>query len=129
MKRIYQDNFVIKKKNFLIRNLSIAGIYNAISHYGESYTRPLFVTIAVIIFSTFYFSSADFSDLTKIGICDTNRCYLVEGWIRAINAVLPLGNFVDNANWLDYVLRFIMFPISATSFIAIRRKFERRIRH
>ena len=100
-----------------------------ISEYGESYSRPLYITIGALIFGMFYFASLEFTDVAKIGVCDVDMCHLSEGIIRSINGILPFGKNVENPTWLDHVLKFIIFPIGGTSFIAIKRKFERKIRH
>ncbi len=125
LKRIYQfKKGRMKKRNIFSRNLSLAGLYHIISNYGESYSKPLYITIGMLFFSAFYFASESFSNFSNISVESIGNSLT-----HAIGALLPFGKFEGDPIWLDYVLQYAVFPISGTSFIALKRKFERRLRH
>ena len=132
MKRKYTDDSgEIKPKSFFKKNFSLSALYNAISQYGESYSRPLWIVILSLIISSTYFIiegtvSSENSDMCAAVIEDN---ILGSCIIKSISSLIPTGEILGKTTWIDYFLKFVIFPIGGTSFIAIRRKMERRLRH
>ena len=129
MKRKYTDDSgKIKHKGFFRKNMSLSALYNAVSQYGESYSRPLWIVIFSLIASSSYFivegtinpdMCSQILDDDIVGSCI----------IKSLSSFIPTGEILGKTTWIDYFLKFVIFPIGGTSFIAIRRKMERRLRH
>jgi len=132
LKRKYREmkeqNVVFaKRKNFLSQHLTFWWFYLVISQYGQSYYRPIIVSVPILVFSFFWFSTTGFHNV------DIFHWNLVNTWktafIRSLSAFFPFYTFGQFENLSDFVLRLILLPISGSFFISLKRKLERRFRH
>lgn len=131
LKRKYKKNKTPSSKETVKRKwyekISLYGIYNIISQYGHSLYRPIYVTIPILIVFTVLFCydnslNSDFenSEFQEI---------LGNAIFRSVGSFFPFYSIDKNMDFFDIALRMILLPLSATFFIALKRKLERKFRH
>jgi len=133
LKRIYREKrlegkLITAKKPICHRILTLYWLYNILAQYGQSYYRPLYFAIPIIAIGTFFFWM-ECTEQEIIGLeepCDDSLAY---AFIRSLSSFIPFFTFTKTPGILDYALRLALLPISGTFFIALRRRFERKLRH
>lgn len=131
LKRKYSTNpkgseFKTSQKNVFTRVISILYLYNLIAQYGQSYFRPIYITIPCLLFSTVYFWTSGFHQNI---IIDPARNDLKDATIRSLSAFFPFYTFDKYQRLSDLILRIVLLPISGAFFLAMKRKLERQLRH
>ncbi len=132
LKRKYKTNSTDNqlktcKRHPLSHSSIILGVYNLMAQYGQSYYRPMYMAIPFLIFSILFFWTGRFSHmevLTKFGGIELNKAI-----VRSLSAFFPFYTFDKYQALSDLVLRVVLLPISATFFVALKRKLERQLRH
>ena len=122
-RKYYQKNDIIKKKHWLRRIFSIYGAYNLFALYGQSWSRPIYcgVVLMTIAGIVFYFDH----DIVTNNICNKYSYSIIS---RALSILIPF-NISSCSNLFDDFFKLAFLPISATFFIALKRKLERKLRH
>jgi uncharacterized protein YeeX (DUF496 family) len=141
----------IKQNNWFRRNLfSLTGWYCHLSRYGESLWRPTLAGLAIVILSTFFWSTQenpelkpwlpifqdddDTGNVTKFVGFDKfgDGDHWLKAYERSIAGFIPLLSLGSNIHVgiIDYVIKIVggavVFALIA---VALRRRFERRYRH
>lgn len=134
----YYDGYSLNIKNSIKRRFSLTGLYYGISRYGESVTIPVLMGFGIIILSTFIFmiesNPLDEFSLSKIIWFEQfkNTTHLGLSLDRSLTDFMPL--FLDNNKYtlgvIDYTIKILGGILTfGLIVIALRRKFERKIRH
>jgi len=123
-KNLDNDGETILKKKWRKRNLNFSRIYKLIGDYGESYLKPLGIVGGVFVVGWAYFTI----------ICDWNLIICSDdpisyGVKRALAATTPYLSFDGTIEPLDYIIKATTLPFVGISFIALKRRFERKYRH
>ncbi|MBM3897285.1 MAG: pentapeptide repeat-containing protein [Thaumarchaeota archaeon] len=116
VQRIFDKKGV--KRPWIVRNiLSLLALYKIFALYGESYTRPLIWS--TILVTGFFFLRF------LMSYCTEPTCNDADLIIDSLSAFfqLPRGD-----HYIDIIERILSAPILGTLFIALKRKFERKIR-
>ncbi|BDQ31082.1 hypothetical protein NZNM25_00870 [Nitrosopumilus zosterae] len=124
-KKSEEEILKIKKKSRFHRYVSIPFVYKHIADYGESYKKPL--GILIIIFTYTMLSSAVLQHVeNNLDILDA----FAYGTSRALGAFVPYLDVADTTDkpW-DYAVKAIALPLTGLSFIALKRRFERKYRN
>jgi hypothetical protein len=148
------DSFEVKVKrnNWFRRNLfSLTGWYYHLSRYGESIWRPTLAGIIIIVLSTLFWSMQENPQLEpSLSILQSDDATnnvtskfvgfdkFGEGshWLKASERsfadfipLLPLGSGIE-VGIIDYVIKIVGGAVTfGLIAIALRRRFERRLRH
>lgn len=133
LKRKYKEKHVkgrliTTKKPIYHRILTLYWLYNILAQYGQSYYRPMYFAIPIIAIGTFFFW-VECTEQEEIDLQDPCDDSLESAFIRSLSSFIPFFTFTDTPGTLDYALRLALLPISGTFFIALKRKFERKLRH
>ena len=122
-RKYYQKNDIIKKKHWLRRIFSIYGAYNLFAVYGQSWSRPICCGVILMIIAgiVFYFDH----DIVTNNTCNKHSYSIIS---RALSILIPF-NTSSCSNLFDDFFKLAFLPISATFFIALKRKLERKLRH
>ena len=118
-----EEEFIIKKKGWLRRNISFARIYQLISDYGESYTRPLVIVGTIFLGSAIYFTTL-FPNVNNLQGFDLAMSSITYAMKRSISAIVPYIDLEDDAAQIDYFIKAISLPLVGVSFIGMKRRFE-----
>lgn len=126
-----QANRFITKKKFLFKRVifSFYWWYNLIAQYGQSYYRPIYFALPILVVGMCVLLNESLSEGTTVGINLLYDGSLQTTLIRSLSAFIPLISFNHNVTSTDYVLRLLLLPISISFFIALKRKMERKLRH
>jgi len=135
LKRIYEEKrvegrLITAKKPIWHRILTLYWLYNILAQYGQSYYRPMYFAIPIISIGICFFWSGciERAEIDLEDPCLDPHPLLV-AFIRSLSAFIPFFTFAENPNIVDYGLRLALLPISGAFFIALKRKFERKLRH
>ena len=123
------DIIITSNRNFLWKHLSIYWLYNVLAQYGQSYHRPIYFAITIISISTCYFISNEIELAMETEIEYSPMNIIIKSFTRSISGIIPfdiLGKGIEDS---DKVLRIILLPISASFFISLKRRLERKLRH
>lgn len=132
LKRKYQKNKALTSietihKQFPKQYVSIYGIYNLISQYGHSLYRPIYASIPILALFTTLFCFENASQVSN-GVLNLEDAF-VDAIFRSTSSFFPFYSVGVDISHLDIILRIILLPLSATFFIALKRKLERKFRH
>ena len=116
-----QKNQNIELKPICSQTLSPYAVYNALSLYGQSLKRSTYWGIILFIIASGVFSYE----------CHTTMCEqpIQETLLRTISIILPFHINIDKMSLYDVLFKLLFLPVSATFFIAMKRKLERKLRH
>lgn len=133
LKRKYKEKrvegrLITTKKPICHRILTLYWLYNILAQYGQSYYRPMYFAIPIIFIGTFFFW-VECTEQEEIDLQEPCDDSLVSAFIRSLSSFIPFFTFTDTPSTIDYVLRLTLLPISGTFFIALKRRFERKLRH
>ena len=120
-RKYIQKNQNIESKPICSQILSPYAVYNALSLYGQSLKRSTCWGIILFIIASGVFSYE----------CHTTMCeQSIQGiLLRTISIILPFHINIDKAPLYDVLFKLLFLPVSATFFIAIKRKLERKLRY
>ena len=120
---------ITSSKHFLWKHLSIYWIYNMLAQYGQSYHRPIYFAILIITIATGYFVLNGIELAEKEQIEYSIKDIILESFTRSVAAIIPFDILDKGIEYSDKVLRVILLPVSATFFISLKRRMERKFRH
>lgn len=134
----YYEGYDVILKNRLTQSFSLTGIYYHISRYGESVAFPAMLGSIILLISTLIFVTElnplnEYSIYNYIGF---NQAGNSTHWLKSIERssidFIPLIN--TNTNFelgaIDYVIKTLAGALTFGFIaIALKRKFERKIRH
>jgi len=134
LKRKFQEKheehrIITTNRNFLWKHLSIYWLYNALAQYGQSYHRPIYFAITIISISTCYFILNEIELAMKEQMTYSITEIILKSFTRSISGIIPFDILDKGIGDGDKVLRLILLPISATFFISLKRRLERKLRH
>ena len=120
-RKYIQKNQNIELKPICSQTLSPYAVYNALSLYGQSLKRSTYWGIILFIIASGVFSYE----------CHTTMCEqpIQETLLRTISIILPFHINIDKMSLYDVLFKLLFLPVSATFFIAMKRKLERKLRH
>jgi hypothetical protein len=140
VKRRYKEvssgaNAKIELNNWFRRNLfSITGIYYNLFGYGERLKRIALTTVLLFaVFSTAYFVATFV--LPEINLPpNSQKIKPTENMDRFVNSTLTTLSDMfqikgSGLQPLEYVIRILSLPLFGIVIIALKRKFERKVRH
>jgi hypothetical protein len=135
----YSDNgqIQIKRKNPIIRNISLTALYYHLSKYGQSISRPVLFGVGIMLLSTLLWltqpnPAGDFS-VYNIAMPELNNSSNLEvAFERGLTNFLPSLSFGTelNVGLLDIAFKIVGGAVTfGLIIIALRRKFERKFRY
>jgi len=134
LKRKYREKhkdgkIVTVKRNPFLKHASIHWAYNILAQYGQSYYRPIYFAVIIISIASVYFlfNGVKSSDNEQIEYSFTEL--LLKSIARSIAGLIPFDIFNEQIEYSDRILRVTLLPVSATFFIALKRRLERKFRH
>jgi hypothetical protein len=99
---------ILKRNNWLMRNLSLTGIYYHLSRYGEDLYRPTLLGFAIVFITAMFFvtqrdpnliPTLPFSLLNQEGNLTDTR-HTIQSIIASTNATAQQNNYTNNKNLL-----------------------------
>ena len=125
MRRRYKDTGGgVEMRPGYWRLLSLTGFYSHLCRYGESFRRPaLWMSLLFGASVLFFWWDAGFADKGTCPLADSNK------WSYALTRTLAGVLHWGCQEIPDYALRAASIPILGTTFVVLRRRFERRFRH
>ena len=125
------------KKNQILANTSMHGLYKLLSDYGEDPYRPIITGVLIIAFSSVLLYLNDhfinlLGCLVNVSI-GTINCITHSYWdhlIRVVSDFFPFFGFSrEDPTMVDIGIKASGFVVFGLLFVSLRRKFERRFRH
>lgn len=107
-----------RRKLFSVANY----LYYIVADYGESYAKPLGIVGILALSGIILFVLEGYD---KDG-ASNDAGYVVE---RIIASIVPYISNHPDSNIIDYILKAATLPFIGISFIALKRRFERKYRH
>jgi hypothetical protein len=138
VKRTGANMYTYSLKPWIVRNLSLTGLYYNLSKYGQSILRPTLFGIGIIALSSFlWFTQPDHSpdfSVSEILFSQENLTipHLQDSFERSILNFIPLLPSKEGIQlgMMDYLFKIIGGALTfGLIIIALRRKFERKFRH
>ncbi len=136
--RNYYRGYHVTIRSDFTKSLSLTGIYYNLARYGESILIPVVVGISVIIITTLLFA-LQLNPMDEFSLFKSdqfhqlsNRTQVGIAFDRSLTDFMPIffGNSAYKIGTFDHLIK-LLGGIFTFGFIAIalRRKFERKIRH
>jgi hypothetical protein len=138
VKRTGANMYTYSLKPWIVRNLSLTGLYYNLSEYGQSVLRPTLFGIGIIALSSFlWFTQPDHSldfSVSEILFSQENLTipHLQDSFERSILNFIPLLPSKEGIQlgMMDYLFKIIGGAVTfGLIIIALRRRFERKFRH
>jgi hypothetical protein len=130
--------FLIRRNNWIVRNLSLTGLYYHLSRYGQSFSRPALFGVGIVLFSTLLWlthpnpAAPDFSIINATFPAMNDSSNFQIAFERSLTNFLPNLSFgtETGAGLLDFAFKIVGGAVTfGLIIIALRRKFERKFRH
>lgn len=117
------------KRHVIWQHLSAYWAYNLLAQYGQSLHRPMYFAMTIILVATLYFSSNEIQGLIAAKLDYSLANILLKSFTRSIAGIIPFDILGTGITDVDKVLRVMLLPVSASFFIALKRRLERKFRH
>jgi hypothetical protein len=132
LKRNYREvrtrtSYEIVKNDWVRRNLSLTGLYNLFSKYGESWVRPVVLSTLTLVAATMYrlINTFDF----QLSFNTETLWFMKDIFEKTLIDFLPFIPNSDQTKPPDYFIKSIGVLSFGLLLIALRRRFERKFRH